>query len=160
MLKINLSPRESDRISAKLNLNAAGIDIGASEHWVCVPAETTEKNVRCFGCFTPDLEVMADWLISCGVETVAMESTSVDWIPVFQMLEARGLEVFLVNAHHVKTVPGRKSDVLDCQWLQELHTYGLFGLWTNSKMIREASFANFCSIMNLIMSPIKQQSVK
>ncbi len=68
---------------------------------------------------------LADWLIECRVETVAMEATGVYWIPVFQILEAKGLSVYLVNAHHVKTVPGRKSDVLDCQWLQKLHTFGL-----------------------------------
>ncbi len=77
------------------------------------------------GCFTPDLMALAEWLIECRVETVAMEATGVYWIPVFQILEAKGLEVNLVNAHHVKTVPGRKSDVLDCQWLQKLHTCGL-----------------------------------
>ncbi len=109
----------------QINHNAAGIDLGGSEHWVCVPIERADKHVRRFGCFTPDLMAMADWLIECGVQTVAMEATGVYWIPVFQMLEARGLEVRLVNAHHVKTVPGRKTDVKDCQWLQQLHTYGL-----------------------------------
>lgn len=108
-----------------LNLHAAGIDVGSAEHWVCVPAGRTEVNVRSFGCFTPDLQAMAAWLKNCGVTTVAMESTGVYWIPVFQILESAGLEVKLVNAHHLKTVPGRKSDVLDCQWLQKLHTYGL-----------------------------------
>lgn len=109
----------------QINQNAAGIDLGSGEHWVCVPADRVDKNVRRFGCFTPDLIAMADWLIECQVDTVAMEATGVYWIPVFQMLEARGLEVKLVNAHHVKTVPGRKTDVNDCQWLQKLHTYGL-----------------------------------
>ncbi|QLE45691.1 IS110 family transposase (plasmid) [Nostoc sp. C052] len=108
-----------------MNQNAAGIDLGGGEHWVCVPADRTDKNVRRFGCFTPDLIAMADWLIECRVDTVAMEATGVYWIPVFQILEAKGFEVKLVNAHHVKTVPGRKTDVLDCQWLQKLHTYGL-----------------------------------
>jgi len=109
----------------QINHNAAGIDLGSTEHWVCVRADRAEKNVRRFGCFTPDLMAMADWLIECGVTTVGMEATGVYWIPVFQILEARGLEVKLVNAHHVKTVPGRKTDVKDCQWLQQLHTYGL-----------------------------------
>lgn len=81
--------------------------------------------MRRFGCFTPDLQAMVNWLIACGVETVAMEATGVYWIPVFQILETRGIKVKLVNAHYVKTVPGRKTDVLDCQWLQQLHTYGL-----------------------------------
>ena len=103
----------------QINPNAAGIDIGSGEHWVCVPADSSQENVRRFGCFTPDLMAMADWLIASGVNTVAMESTGVYWIPVFQILEARGITVKLVNAHYVKTVPGRKSDVLDCQWLQQ-----------------------------------------
>lgn len=109
----------------QINHNAAGIDLGGAEHWVCVPTDRVEKNVRRFGCFTPDLTAMADWLIECRVTTVAMEATGVYWILVFQILEARGLEVKLVNAHHVKTVPGGKTDVNDCQWLQQLHTYGL-----------------------------------
>jgi transposase len=96
-----------------INPNAAGIDIGSGEHWVCVPADRIQDNVRRFGCYTPDLIA------------VAMEATGVYWIPIFQILEAKGIEVRLVNAHHVKTVPGRKSDVLDCQWLQKLHTFGL-----------------------------------
>ena len=109
----------------QINHNAAGIDLGSAEHWVCVRADKVEQNVRRFGCSPPDLMAMADWLIDCGVTTVAMEATGVYWIPVFQILENRGLEVRLVNAHHVKTVPGRKTDVNDCQWLQQLHTYGL-----------------------------------
>lgn len=108
-----------------LNPNAAGIDVGASQHWVSVPTEQESQNVRSFGYTTSELYALADWLEECGIETVAMESTGVYWIPLFQILEAREFEVFLVNARHVKTVPGRKSDVLDCQWLQQLHTYGL-----------------------------------
>ena len=109
----------------RINPKAAGIDIGSGEHWVCVPAERTQDNVRRFGCYTPDLMALADWLVEGRVDTVAMEATGVYWIPLFQILEAKGLKVNLVNAHHVKTVPGRKSDVLDCQWLQKLHTFGL-----------------------------------
>lgn len=108
-----------------INPNAAGIDIGADSHWVSVPSERDSQPVRCFGCFTSDLYALANWLKECKVETVAMESTGVYWIPLFQILETQGLEVKLVNAHQVKTVPGRKSDVLDCQWLQQLHSYGL-----------------------------------
>lgn len=108
-----------------INPKAAGIDIGADRHWVCVPEGTDEQNIRSFACFTGELYALADWLKACGVETVAMESTGVYWIPLFGILESRGFEVKLVNAHHVKTVPGRKTDVLDCQWLQRLHTYGL-----------------------------------
>jgi len=105
--------------------NAAGIDIGATEIYVAVPADRAPKNVRAFATFTQDLQALADWLQQCGVDTVAMESTGVYWIPLFQILEDRGLEVCLVNARHVKNVPGRKSDVSDCQWLQFLHSVGL-----------------------------------
>jgi len=108
-----------------LNPNAAGIDLGSLEHWVAVPTDRAEHTVRKFKCFTPDLEAMADWLTECKVNTVAMESTGVYWIPVFQMLERRGFSVVLANAKHVKNVPGRKTDVLDCQWLQRLHSFGL-----------------------------------
>lgn len=108
-----------------VNLHAAGIDIGSTEHWVAAPPGSDPEPVRSFGAFTADLHALAEWLKTCGVTTVAMESTGVYWIPLFQILETRGFEVLLVNARHVKNVPGRKSDVLDCQWLQELHTYGL-----------------------------------
>lgn len=108
-----------------LQPNAAGIDVGSAEHWVAVPEDRDEPSVRCFSCFTADLHALADWLALCGVETVAMESTGVYWIPLFQILEARGFAVKLVNARHVKNVPGRKTDVLDCQWLQRLHSCGL-----------------------------------
>lgn len=108
-----------------MNLNAAGIDIGSKSHFVAVPVGSDGEPVREFECFTADLHRLADWLISCSVTTVAMESTGTYWIPVFEILESRGLEVKLVNARHVKNVPGRKTDVLDCQWLLQLHTYGL-----------------------------------
>ncbi len=108
-----------------INRYAAGIDIGSRSHFVAVPEGVDDKPVRKFSTFTGDLERLVDWLIACGVTTVAMESTGAYWIPVFEILESRGLEVKLVNARHVKNVPGRKSDVLDCQWLQQLHTYGL-----------------------------------
>jgi transposase len=108
-----------------LNQCAAGIDIGSKSHFVAVPEGVDQNPVREFSTFTGDLEELTRWLISCGVTTVAMESTGVYWIPVFEILESHGLEVKLVNARHVKNVPGRKSDVLDCQWLQQLHTYGL-----------------------------------
>ena len=110
---------------SQLNLNAAGIDIGATRHYVAVPAGRDAVCVRDFGTFTTELNRLADWLVQCGIDTVAMESTGVYWIPVYELLESRGLEVKLVNARHVKTVPGRKTDVLDCQWLQQLHTFGL-----------------------------------
>ena len=92
---------------------------------VSVPKDRASECVRRFGCYTADLYALADWLAECQVETVAMESTGVYWIALFQILETRGLEVKLVNAHHVKTLPGRKTDILDCQWLQQLHSYGL-----------------------------------
>ena len=109
----------------QLNLFAAGIDIGSKSHFVAVPEGADEKPVREFECFTADLHRLVDWLMSCFVTTVVMESTGTYWIPLFEILESRGLEVKLVNARHVKNVPGWKTDVLDCQWLQQLHTYGL-----------------------------------
>jgi transposase len=108
-----------------LNLNAAAIDVGASSHFVAVPPGRDATDVREFGTFTADLHRLADWLTHCGVDTVVMESTGVYWIPLFEILEERGFTVRLVDARHVKHVSGRKSDVLDCQWLQQLHTYGL-----------------------------------
>jgi transposase len=109
----------------QINLNAAGLDIGAAEIWACVPEERDEVWVRPFATFTPDLHALVDWLEACGVETVAMESTGVYWIPIYEILEERGFEVYLVNARHLKNVPSKKTDVLDCQWIQQLHTYGL-----------------------------------
>jgi transposase len=105
--------------------NAAGIDIGSASHYVAVPPGRDDQPVREFASFTADLERLADWLDGCGVDTVAMESTGVYWIPLYELLDARGFTVLLVNARHVKNVSGRKSDVLDCQWLQQLMTYGL-----------------------------------
>jgi transposase len=108
-----------------INVNAAGIDIGSDRHLVAVPEGRDEVSVREFGAFTSDLNRIAEWLEKCGVTTVAMESTAVYWIPLFELLEQRGFEVKLVDARHTKNVSGRKSDVLDCQWIQQLHTYGL-----------------------------------
>lgn len=105
--------------------DAAGLDISVSEIWVCVPPDRASPPVRAFGTFTPDLQALAEWLQACGVKTVAMESTGVYWIPVYELLEGLGFEVYLVNARHIKNVPGRKSDVQDCQWIQQLHTCGL-----------------------------------
>ena len=104
--------------------HAAGIDVGASSHWVAVPARSTDEPVREFGAMTDDLNAMADWLLACGVDRVALESTGVYWIPVFEVLEQRGLKVWLVDARQMKYVPGRKSDVQDCQWLQKLMSLG------------------------------------
>jgi transposase len=125
--------------------HAAGIDVHAAQHWVCVPAQDAPEapsnaaetsgtrpggnlpcNVRCFGTCTADLEMLADWLKGCGVTTVAMESTGIYWVPLFELLERRGFEVYLVDPRQTKHVPGRpKTDVLDCQWIQRLHSYGL-----------------------------------
>ena len=105
--------------------NAAGIDIGANEIYVAVPSDRDENSVRCFSSFTESLEQIGKWLKQCRVTTVAMESTGVYWIALYQILEDQGFEVYLVNAREVRNVPGRKSDVQDCQWLQTLHTNGL-----------------------------------
>jgi len=108
-----------------LQPNAAGVDIGATEIYIAVPPDRDSQPVRSFRTFTAELNAAAEWLKQCRIETVAMESTGVYWIPFFQILEAAGFKVFLVNARHVKNVPGRKSDVADCQWLQYLHSVGL-----------------------------------
>jgi transposase len=108
-----------------LNPNAAGIDIGMDEMWVSVRADRDAEPVRRFGMNTPDLIVVAEWLKACGVETVAMESTGVYWIPLYEVLEERGFQVYLVNARHAKNLPGRKKDETDAQWLRRLHTFGL-----------------------------------
>src|SRR5213593_234200 len=108
-----------------INRNAGGIDVGATAMWVSVPPDRDAEPVQQYGAFTRDLYAMADWLKRCGIETVAMESTGVYWIPVFQVLEERGIDVLLVNARYAKNVSGRKTDMLDCQWLRTLHTYGL-----------------------------------
>src|SRR5687768_3483420 len=108
-----------------LNRNAAGIDVGNAEHHVAVPAGGDEEPVRKFGSFTADLHRMAGWLKACGIETVVMQATRVYWFALFQILESYGLQVSVVNARHTKTLPGRKTDVLECQWLQKLHTFGL-----------------------------------
>ena len=117
--------RKLDRSLPEMRPNAGGIDVGATEIFVAVPADRDADSVRSFPTFTENLHELADWLQRCRVDTVAMESTGVYWIPLFQILEARGIEVHLVNAQHVHHVPGRKSDVLDCQWLQYLHSVGL-----------------------------------
>jgi len=116
--------RKSQELTVK-HSNAAGIDIGSASHYVAVRPDRGEDAVREFGCFTEDLEAMAHWLLECGVDVVAMESTGVYWIAPYEVLESHGLKVYLVNARHVKNVSGRKSDVLDCQWLQQLMTFGL-----------------------------------
>lgn len=123
-------PKKSRRAKANVamptvNAHAAGIDIGAKEIYVAVPSDSDPEPVRCFTSFTDDLRAISEWLKACGVKTVAMESTGVYWIPIFQILESAGFEVCLVNARHVKNVPGRKTDVSDAQWIQYLHSVGL-----------------------------------
>src|ERR1700691_3565637 len=120
----------TEKKGARLSLeciepNAAGIDVGARSIYVAVGAEREAEPVRCFATFTEDLRAMAAWLKQCGISTIAMESTGVYWVPVYEVLEDAGFKVCLFNAHHVKNVPGRKSDVSDCQWLQYLHSVGL-----------------------------------
>jgi transposase len=105
--------------------NAAGIDIGSKEHYVSVPPDRDEESIRTFTCFTDDLHALAKWLVACKIDTVALQSTGVYWMPVYDVLEQYGLKVFVVNARHTKNLPGRKSDVQECRWLRQLHTYGL-----------------------------------
>jgi transposase len=105
--------------------HAAGIDVGHGAHYVAVRPDRDPHPVRRFECFTADLYRLAEWLQSCGVQTVALQSTGVYWIPLYNILEERGFEVYLVNAQHTKNLPGRKSDVQESQWLLKLHTYGL-----------------------------------
>ncbi len=122
---ISLKPGKSRAALTITHPNAADIDIGSASHFVAVPPDRDDEPVREFPSFTVDLNALADWLKACGVDTVAMESTGVYWIPLFELLESRGFTVLLINARHVKNVSGRKSDVLDCQWIQQLMTYGL-----------------------------------
>lgn len=117
--------KRKQRSLRQINPDAAGIDCGSASHHVAVPADRDPEPVRQFRTFTMDLHRLADWLATCEVKTVAMEATGVYWIPIYEILEERGFEVVLVNAHHVKNVPGRKTDVVDCQWIQELHSFGL-----------------------------------
>ena len=116
-------PETLDRV----NLHAAGIDVSASMHHVAVPVGSSPdgEDVKEFGAFTEDLHAVAEWLKRCQVDTVAMESTGVYWIPLFEVLESAGFQVLLVDPRQLKSVPGRKTDILDCQWIQTLHTFGL-----------------------------------
>lgn len=109
----------------RMQLHAAGMDIGAHEIWVCVPGEGDTQIVRLFGTYTADLQAIGDWLQTQGVRTIAMESTGIYWIPIFEYLELQGFQCCLISSRSIKRVPGRKSDILDCQWIQTLHSYGL-----------------------------------
>src|SRR5260370_26004650 len=121
----NRSKSRVDRTMPMVHPNAAAIDIGATMHMAAVRADRAPEPVRSFGTFTADLHRLVDWFTECGVETVVMESTSVYWLPIFELLDARRVAVFLVNARDAKHVPGRKTDVSDAQWLQRLHSFGL-----------------------------------
>ena len=110
---------------SQVTVHAAGVDIGAHEIMACVPDGDDRQLVRAFGTYTADLDALAAWFIDRGIETAAMESTGVYWIPLFETLEAHGIQCCLISAQAIKHVPGRKSDVLDCQWIQTLHSYGL-----------------------------------
>lgn len=118
-------PRQSPAALERLHPDAAGIDCGSAEHFVAVPPDRDPSAVRSFPTFTADLHRLADWLSACRITHVAMEATGVYWIPIFEILDTRGFEVILVNARHVKNLPGRKSDVSDCEWLRDLHILGL-----------------------------------
>jgi len=118
-------PRVSPTVLDRINPHVAGIDCGSAEHFVAVPPDRDSMPVQSFTTFTSDLLRLADWLVACRVTSVAMEATGVYWIPIYEILEARGVEVLLVNARHLKNVPGRKSDVSDCEWIRELHSVGL-----------------------------------
>src|SRR6516162_935542 len=117
---------QSEELSLEvIHPDAAGIDIGNESHYVAVPPSRDSQPVRRFGCTTAELKVMAGWLKRCGIRTIAMQSTGVYWIAVYDILEEAGFEVYLVNARETKNLPGRKSDVQESQWLMKLHTYGL-----------------------------------
>jgi len=117
---------QSEELSLEVvHPDAAGIDIGNEVHYVAVPSNRSSEPVRRFGCTTAELKAMADWLKQCRIRTIAMQSTGVYWIAVFDILEEAGLEVYLVNARQTKNLPGRKTDVQESQWLMKLHTYGL-----------------------------------
>jgi transposase len=123
--RARLKPHEQTLGLEVVHPNAAGIDVGNQEHYVAVPPHVDAEPVRKFGCFTADLKALAEWLKRCGIETVAMQSTGVYWIALYDILSERGLQVFLVNARDTRNMPGRKTDVQECQWLLKLHVYGL-----------------------------------
>jgi transposase len=125
--------------------DAAGIDCGAAEHFVAVPPDRDPQPVRAFAAFTGDLYRLADWLTACRVTTVAMEATGIYWVPLFEILESRGFTVLLVNARHVKNVPGRKSDVSDCEWLRDLLMVGLLAAASGPRT-RSSPSARICAI--------------
>src|SRR5690554_4850706 len=121
-----------------VNPKACGIDVSAKEHVAAVPEDSCKDSIRTFPTYSEDLHLLARWLLECGVDTVAMESTGVYWYHLYTVLLEYELEVYLVNAHHVKNVPGRKSDVADARWLQQLHSFGLLkGSFQPDNLTRE-----------------------
>jgi transposase len=125
MKKNTKSSKTKPTSLSQLNPKCAGIDIGAAELFVCIAKNSSEQEVRSFSTFTADIQHMIKWLKKNNVESIAMESTGVYWIPPYEFLEEAGFQVLLVNARFFKAVPGRKTDVQDCQWIQQLHSYGL-----------------------------------
>lgn len=123
--KAKIEKTATGKILKVVNPNAAGIDIASSEMQVCVPEDRDSECNRTFGCFTQDLKQIADWLKSCRIDTIAMESTGVYWLPLYFILKERGFDVILVNARDVKNYSGRKTDEADAEWLMMLHSYGL-----------------------------------
>ena len=125
----SVKSRDKMRVSSKMtkiNPDVAGMDLGSAEHWVCVPSDRAQENVRRFGVYTEDFRKLSDFLRASRISSVAMESTGVYWIPLYEFLDKAGFEVVLVNARHLKSVAGRpKTDIYDCQWIQRLHSYGL-----------------------------------
>jgi transposase len=138
-----------------VNPDTAGIDIGSKELYACIPRDRDEKPLRRFGTYTDDVHELAKWLIERGIKTVAMESTGVYWIPVYQILTGYGLDVCLVNARHLKNVPGRKSDVRDCEWLMDLHMLGLL----RASFIPEEGIAKLRSYLRHREALIEQRAV-
>ncbi|MCL6511956.1 MAG: IS110 family transposase [Anaerolineae bacterium] len=124
-LNPSLSQARPFAAMSRVNPHAAGVDLGAHEIMVCVPGDQSTQLVRSFGNYTADLQAIAAWLKAHHIETVAMESTGIYWIPLFETLEAEGFRCHLISARSLRRIPGRKSDVLDCQWIQTLHSYGL-----------------------------------
>jgi transposase len=123
--RAKLKPQDCTLGLQVVHPKAAGIDVGNEEHWVAVPPDLDPLPVQSFGCFTQDLQEMANWLVERGIETVAMQSTGVYWIALYDILSERGIRVFVVNAADTKNLPGRKTDIQECQWLLKLHAYGL-----------------------------------
>ena len=123
--RAKLKPQDCTLGLGIVHPKAAGIDVGKEEHWVAVPPDMDPEPVQRFGCVTQELQEMAQWLLRCGIDTVALQSTGVYWIALYDILSERGIRVFVVNAQATKNLPGRKTDIQECQWLLKLHTYGL-----------------------------------